>query len=441
MTILRSMGGLLFLVVLASSAVWGQDNMPGSSQPAPALPAPERLPPPAVEGDGRLALDDVLQMALANHPGLAEAAARVRAARWEQLQVGLPPNMRLSYLASEVGNDGRQGQQGGQVAQEFVTGHKLQLSRAVAEREIAVRQQQFATQRQRVMTDTSLAFYQVLVLQRRIELVEGLLTTSQRAVEAAQRLFDAAETRKTDLLQAQIEGQRARIDLIQAQAAHAAAWRNLAAVIGMPGLPPRPLYGSTDFDQPRMSWEDALERVLSGHPQVGAALAGVERASAQVRREQAQRIPNIDASLALQHDNATRDDIAGVQVEVPLPLWNRNQGGINRARADLTAARRAVNVVELQLTQRLAEVFQQYETAFQQVERYGEQVLPLAQQTLELVGKGYEQGEVSYLDLLTAQRTYFQVNLEYLDSLGELWSSLQRIEGLLLDGSLQARDW
>ena len=65
-------------------------------------------------------------------------------------------------------------------------------------------------------------------------------------------------------------------------------------------------------------------------------------------------------------------------------------------------------------------------------------ILPRAQQTFDLVRHGYSQGEVGYLDLLTAQRTYAQTNLAYLDALNSLWQSLAKIDGLLLSDSLSA---
>ena len=50
--------------------------------------------------------------------------------------------------------------------------------------------------------------------------------------------------------------------------------------------------------------------------------------------------------------------------------------------------------------------------------------------------RGYAAGEVGYLELLTAQRTYAETNLKYLGALDSLWGNWTRIDGLLLDGSL-----
>jgi cobalt-zinc-cadmium efflux system outer membrane protein len=84
----------------------------------------------------------------------------------------------------------------------------------------------------------------------------------------------------------------------------------------------------------------------------------------------------------------------------------------------------------------MAHTFQQYANARFEVQKYSGEILPKAKQTLDLVTRGYRQGEVGYLDQLTAQRTYFQTNISYIEALRELWRGTISIEGLLLQGSL-----
>ena len=157
-------------------------------------------------------------------------------------------------------------------------------------------------------------------------------------------------------------------------------------------------------------------------------------------REYAGRVPNVDLQAGVQYDNATRDTFASVQVGVPIPIYNRNQGNIRRAQAELTAAQHEVRRVQLALQQRLAAVFEQYATAHQQVEKYTRDIMPNAEESLKLVGTGYRQGEFSYLMLLTAQRTYFQTNLAYLDALRDLRAATTALEGSLLSDSLQSTE-
>src|SRR5205814_3609280 len=125
-----------------------------------------------------------------------------------------------------------------------------------------------------------------------------------------------------------------------------------------------------------------------------------------------------------------------VQLLLPLPLINRNQGAISQAMAELTAAERAINQVELDLQNRLAPVFERYSSSVFRVRRFREKILPSAERSLELVRRGYGAGELPFLNLLIAQQRYFQTNQSYLQSLLDLRTSAAQIEGLLLNNSL-----
>lgn len=375
-------------------------------------------------------------MALQNNPTLSQAQARVQAARGIWQQVGLYPNPVAGYSGGEMGNEGAAGQQGGFVGQEFVTGGKLRLNRQVACQEIIRLQRELAAQQFRVLTDVRTSFYDVLVAQRTVELTERLVKIAEEGVQAAEALLKAKEASRVDLLQARVEGNTARILLENARNRHQGAWRRLAAVVGMPDMTPEQLAGNVEDVGLPLRWEDALSRVLSESPEVAAASAEVGMARWTTQRARVEWVPNVGVQATVQHDNASGDDITGVQVALPLPLFNRNQGNIVAADAQLIAAQRNVERVRLNLQNRLAEVFRRYANAGQQVEKYRGTILPDAKETLDLVASGYQQGEFSYLNLLTAQRTYFQSNLAYLEALLQLKSAHAQIDGLLLNESL-----
>jgi cobalt-zinc-cadmium efflux system outer membrane protein len=209
------------------------------------------------------------------------------------------------------------------------------------------------------------------------------------------------------------------------------------SVVGLPEIQPTPLSGDLREATPEISFDDALRRLLATSPELAAVQAGVDRAQAAVSRAHVEAIPNIDAQVSFQHDNATGYNIAGVQVGVPIPLINRNQGGVRRADAEFAAAQSDYRRVQLDLHHRLATVYQQYANSRHQVEIYSKSILPDAETSLNLVANGYRQGEFNYLILLTAQRTYFQTQLAYLESLKQLRSSAVEIDGLLLTDSLK----
>jgi outer membrane protein, heavy metal efflux system len=412
-----------------------------SAPAAPAVP-PSELTPPSIEPPQvsmGMTLAEWETLAEHNNPTLAQAAARVQAARAESLQVGLYPNPRIGYQATEINDEHQAGQQGGYIGQEIVTNGKLKRNRELADQ--AVRQLEWAWQSQhgRVVNDVRRAFYDVLVAQRTLELTDQLVRIGLEGVRAAEGLLKAKEVSRVDVLQAKIEADTAQILAQKARNRYAAAWRNLAVVAGVPDMSPTSLAGELQDGLSLITWDESVGRVLSESPVAAEAHSGVAKAQAALARECAQRIPNVDVQFGAQYDNASRDAIAGVQAGVPMPLFNRNQGNIRRAQAELTAAQAEVHRVELDLQQRLAATFEQYQNARCQVEKYAGQILPNAQTSLELVAAGYRQGEFNYVTLLTAQRTFFQVNLAYVEAIHDLRSATVAIEGNLLSDSLQQR--
>ena len=197
-----------------------------------------------------------------------------------------------------------------------------------------------------------------------------------------------------------------------------------------------PLIGQIDGELPQLDWETSFTTVLGNNPALRAARVRADRARIVIRRARKEPIPNIDLSLSLRQNNVSSDDVTSVQLGVPLPLFDKNQGNIRSAHAALMEACNEVKRIELDLQDRLTIAFRRYSNARQQVERYRDRMVPRAERSLELVTNGYEQGQVEYLVLLTAQQTYVQVNLAYLDSLEALRNAAARIDSQMLSGSL-----
>jgi cobalt-zinc-cadmium efflux system outer membrane protein len=399
------------------------------TQPAELLPAPRGL-----------SLADVEQMALAMNPSLARAAAAVGAARGNWVQVGLPPNPSVGYEGQQLGSGGRAEQHGVLFSQEIVRGGKLELNRAVAGREIAIAEQQLAIQQFRVLTDVRVAFQQALVAEEQIKLSETLVHLSDEGARTVDILHRAKEVGRADVLQAQLETESARILLTNAHNRHAAAWRRLSAVVGDPSLAPTPLAGDAAELPPVLDFESSLERLRATSPEVAEAVMRVERARAVLARACAETTPNVNfQGLVNWQDNGIGGDPdGGVAVTVPLPVFNKNQGAIRQAQQELVVARRALDVLELDLRSRLAGAFERFSNARNQVERYRTVILPAARESLELTLKLYEAGEANYVTYLTAQRTYSQTALNYLDAVQNLRVAHAEIDGFLLTGSLQS---
>lgn len=235
------------------------------------------LPIPGVDSTNPdITLQDLEQLALSQNPAIAQADARVRALRGKWVQVGLPPNPSAGYMAAEIGDEGRAGQQGGYVGQDFITGGKLGLNRAVVSQEIQQAEQNLAAMQLRTQTDVRKAYYSALVAQRRADLAADLARVSGEAVKASQELLQAEEIPQAGLLQTQVEQQNASILALSAQNEQQAAWRQLSAVVGSE-LAVRRLSGDVSQLPALLDWNEQLVRVTSTSPEVSAAMASTLR--------------------------------------------------------------------------------------------------------------------------------------------------------------------
>lgn len=393
-------------------------------------------PQPTQVYDEGMTLEMLEQLALTDNPVVGQAAARVRALRGKCLQVGLKPNPTVGYTSSEIGDSGAAGQQGGYAGQRLITAGKLEKNRAVVSAEIEQAEQVLSATRLRVRTDIRLSYYRALVAQQRVEMATSLVEATGEAVQASEELLEAQEIPRAALLQTEVEQQNAKIALMTAENDLVAAWQQMAAVAGDIELPRQPLVGDPTQLPTDLDWDAALARLTTTSPEIAAAMAELSRSRRALNRACVEAVPDVNTQVSVQYDDSTSDTIAGVQVGIPLPLWNRNQGGIRQAQAEITVASQNIDRVALDLKRRLAIAYREYSNAKSRVETYSQEILPRAVQTFDLVRRGYAAGEVGYLELLTAQRTYVVTNLQYLDALESLWRSWTRIDGLLLDESL-----
>jgi outer membrane protein, heavy metal efflux system len=387
---------------------------------------------------GACTLPELEQMALANNPTLRQAAAAVAEARGRWVQAGLYPNPQIGYAGNEINAEGEAGQQGGFVSQTVVRGGKLMWRRAVAAGDVEQAGWRMEAQQLRVLTDVRIRFYEALGAQQTVLLASELRSVAQQGVEIAQQLEQALEAPRTDVLQSEVELAGITLLLETARQRELAARRRLAAVIGVAELPCGPLAGSLDDELLALEWLTACDRLLAGNPLLQVAQARIAQARARVEREQVEPIPDVNFQVGSQYDFASDDTLYSAQVQLPIPLYDRNQGNIAAAAAELRQAVDEADRIARSLQQRLAAVWQRYAAAQAQAEIYRTHILPRSQETLDLTTQAYEGGQLDFLRVLTARRTYFETRLKYLEALIEFRKAAAELDGLLLTGGLEA---
>lgn len=382
-------------------------------------------------------LAEIEQLALSTNPAVAEVQAEIESLRGKLTQAGLPPNPTVGIVGSDINEDGVSGgRYGVYFGREIVRGNKLGYSRSVVCAEIRTAEQRLATVQQRLLTDVRKRFYDLLVAQETVAIADELVKISQNAVDVSEQLLKAKEAAQTSVLQSEVELQNAFVVLRQAENQRLAARRKLAGLLGEADLPSDYVDGNARDVLAVADFEQSFDDIVGSSPEIAALFADVEQKRRQLQREIVEPIPNVTWQATLQYDVFGDDVIPGFQIGMPLPTLNRNQGAIHQARYQIVAAERRAEKKALDLRQRLTSTYESYLDAKILIDAYDAEIIPKAKQTLDLVNKGYREGEIDFLQLLTAQRTYSQINLTYLRQLQQVWRQNIEIKGMLLSGSL-----
>lgn len=411
------------------------ENKPGSS--VKELSVDRDSPVMNIEGDSvPFTVENAIQLAMTASPAVSELHAKIDALVGKRTQAGLRPNPTVGINGEDINEDGGAGRYGVYYSQRVVRGGKLELSQRVVDSEIQVANQQLETVRQRLETDTKKLFYELLIATEKERLASQLVSISSNAANVSKKLFEAKESSKTVLLQSEIELQETKVLLNQAKNQKAAAQRRLGALVKT-DLSNRNVTGKVKKGWEVASQDEAYQTILNQNPLIQSLVDDIQRANQVVCRQRVQPIGDMTWQTNLQFDTVGDDVIAGFQVGLPIARNNYNQGAIHQAKQMVVAAGQRLEKQKMKLKIDLLQAYQNYRDAEIQIRAYQDRILPLAKESLDLINEGYRQGESNFLQLLTAQRTYFQTNLAYLDQLRNMWQRKIEIDGMLLSGSLQ----
>ncbi len=407
------------------------------------LPAPELLNDVAKRAP--LTLAQFEGWAEHGNPTLAQAQAFARRSEQQGQQAGLYPNPSIAYDGEHIrGGSYGAGEQGGYVQQTIVLGGKLGLRRNIYQQQALADKIGVDEQGYRVRNNVQQAFYRALASQAAVVLRQRLLHITLDAVETAHQLANVGQADAPDILQSEVEAEQAKVDFVRAQRQFIEDFRTVAAVANQPDLPVSPLQGDLEH-APELDPEQQVASIVASSPTVKRAQQEV--AVAQARLKNAQREPVPDLQLRVGEwwsgeitggTQRAAGPMSFATAGIDLPLWNRNQGNIEAAKADVERARQDVTRTQLYLKQEAEPLAQQYLASRFEVDRYRTQLIPRARRAYELYLMKYQQMAMAYPQVLVSQRTLFQLQIDYLHALSTVWTYGAALQNYTLSGGLEA---
>jgi cobalt-zinc-cadmium efflux system outer membrane protein len=345
------------------------------------------LPPPGLDYDGvpgpnghPMTLAELQQLGMSSSPLIKQAVANVETARGNAFQAGLMPNPIMGFEVDTFGTTGGAGYVGGYMDQVFRTGGKLRLNRAIAAMDL--RNAEVALRRAQMDLATRIrTFYFQLLVARENMRINRLLVAFIDAIYEIQ----AGQVRTVELTLAAYEpmylralANTARTNLIAARNSYIATWKQLAAAMGVPGMPMTQIAGRVDMPVPIFDFEKVKNRVLNNHTDVVTAHNLLQQARFSLLLAQVTPYPDVDVRFLIQKDyTGPPNEIApSLAVSVPVPIFNRNQGGIAAAQAQVVYYGEEPLRVRTDLYGRMTDAFNRYRTFHENLLLYRDKILP-----------------------------------------------------------------
>jgi outer membrane protein, heavy metal efflux system len=378
-----------------------------------------------------LTMDDAVATAMQRNRDLIAARLEVEAAQLDRVQAGLYPNPILSYTVGNLilgtANNQQQNVTAGFGDQ---TVHTVSIADVIdvwAKRNAHIRFANRGVDYQRIIVEDALrevswavrsAFSDVLREQWELQLAKETRSRYDDTIRLSRARNRAGEISNAELSKIELEGTRYQNEVLDGEMELDLARQKLAALMGLrPGeVPPA-------VDEPAerridLSLPDLLARALRERPDVRATLAAQSRANAELSSAKRDALPDISLGLGYTHSNFTisgdNPDSLYLNLSMPLPVFDRNQANIGRARLHLKMAENDNAKLQLAIEHELTDAVRRCQRARALLAVFEGGMLERAETALRVAEKSYQAGMVSLLELLEAQRTYIETRAQYL---------------------------
>ena len=396
-----------------------------SASPLPAIAAD------AISPSSKITLQQALQLALNANPELSVVLREREAIAGLKTQASIRPNPSLSTSVQDTRSANRQTTL--QLSQEIELGNKRDARIEAADAFYSKATAELESKRAEIHANVIATFYEVLAGQERFSLAKSSMKVANLALDAAAKRVKAGKSSPVEETKSRIAEASAKIELRQAGSQLNSSRSRLSALWGN---------ASPDFESaegevatiPITGDLNSLSAMLVNAPAVKVAGIEVQAREMMTKVERSKATPNITISGGF----INNQELGGINqallgFSVPIPIFDRNQGGLQEAVNRKYKAEDELIALKNQLSSNLSNQYERLNAAREASASLESEILPSAQSAFDAASKGFSAGKFNFLDVLDAQRTLFQAKTQYVQALLEAHLAVAEIERILGD--------
>jgi cobalt-zinc-cadmium efflux system outer membrane protein len=376
----------------------------GAALAGPSLPARADV----TTSTPTLTLDAAIQRAFQASPELAEAQAAVGEARARRLGAGLLANPELSARgAARLLDQGARPDVAVELSQALPLGGQRGDRTVVADDEIREAEARLTHARQALATRVHLAFIEASRAQELSELATASVQLTKRLLAASERRLAVGDSAALDVHVARAELGRADDALTRARVDAVAARVTLAVVMGEDALSRVHLAPPPVTERVLPPLAQVLSEAKARRADLEALRIAVETARARVELARSGAVPSLTLTAFFELEGGS-EVIVGGGLSLPLPFFDRNQGGIAEAVATTARQQAELRRGELEVSREVATAYELYTSATGSQRAFEGQVVSSMEETVDLLQRSFDAGKIGFTEVLVLRRSLIE---------------------------------
>jgi cobalt-zinc-cadmium efflux system outer membrane protein len=291
----------------------------------------------------------------------------------------------------------------------FERGAKRQRRIDVAEAAVSTAQLQFLNTVRSVVLEVQTAYVELLQAKADLALAEETLEVFHQTVQINTSRVRRGDLAEVELIRTQVAELQFENTVAQARLRVETGRSRLQVLLGRLRTDKLPdATGELRRDDLVLSVDALRERAFASRPDYLALRRDAARSLAELRLQLAQG--KVDYSLGTEYRRqqglAGTGNSLGFFFSSNLPVFNRNQGEIQRARQEQSQAEARIRALQATIDNEVETAYLQYRTARESLHRVEGTMLTKATDVRQITERAYRRGGVTFLDFLDAQKAY-----------------------------------
>ncbi len=385
----------------------------------------------------RISLDDAIKLAVEHSHALKAAQSQIPQNQASEITANLRPNPLLSWdaqfipifepsqLTSTFLNDNAQYDLG--IGYTFERGKKRQARLAAAQDQTSVSRYLVADTERTLGLSVAQQFINVLLAESNLDFAKQALDSYQKTVGISNERFKAGDISEGDLLKVKLQLLQFQSDVSAANVARVQGLAQLRQAIGYDALPDTyDVTGDLVYQSLSVNLDDLKLRALRERPDLLEANASVNAAGSQNRLAIANGKQDLGTTFTYSHVSGT--NTAAFFFNIPLPVFDRNQGEIARTRYAIDQAKQMDLAASDAVLTDVYSAYASLRSNDEVVKLYMSGYLDQAKESLDISQYAFQHGAASLLDFLDSERSYRSVQLSYRQSLASYMLAVEQLK-------------